>query len=161
VARVAPAGEGKLAVHLAREESELLRRLCDEMRALLAGGADGNDPVLGRLFPDAYEQPEEARAYRELVGDDLRRSKVTALEGLARDLGGGEVDAELGLDAAETWLTALNDMRLAIGTRLNVDEERMAAELDERDPQAPAMSILHWLGWLQQSLLEARAEETS
>jgi hypothetical protein len=53
------------------------------------------------------------------------------------------------------WLRTINDIRLTIGTRLEVDETKMAAELDERDPEAPALAVLHWLGWLQESFLES------
>jgi hypothetical protein len=158
VARFTVTPSGALDVHLDHEEGDLLRRLREEMHALLSEGEHSTDPVTTRLFPDAYDAADEARAYKQLVGDDLRRGKLTALDELGRHLGPrGEVDVHLPPEAVDAWLTSLNDMRLAIGTRLEVNEERMSAEIDERDPDAPAISVLHWLGWLQQSMLEARA----
>ncbi len=55
-------------------------------------------------------------------------------------------------DEADAWLGCLNDLRLVLGTRLEVTEE---TELDLRDddPRAQALQVYGWLGWLQESLL--------
>jgi len=61
--------------------------------------------------------------------------------------------------AAGCWLGALNDLRLALGTRLEVTEDTYA-ELDrlpEDSPQAAALGIFAWLGWLQETLVAALA----
>jgi hypothetical protein len=49
----------------------------------------------------------------------------------------------------------LTDLRLAIGTRLDVTEEKMSDDIDPDDPEAAALSVLHWLGWVQGTILEA------
>jgi Domain of unknown function (DUF2017) len=135
------------------EETAVLRRLAGEMRALLSTEA-ATDPVVGRLFPDAYEDPEDAQAYRDLVGDELRAGKLRALDRVELDLGhGGGATVTLGDDSIDAWLTSLTDMRLALGTRLEITEETMGAEIDEHDPQAPAIALLHWLGWVQEAFL--------
>jgi hypothetical protein len=61
-------------------------------------------------------------------------------------------------EEVDRLLALLTDIRLAIGTRLDVTEERMAAELDRDDPDAAALSVLHWLGWLQESVIAAITE---
>ena len=140
---------------LAAEEADLLRRLTGEMRSLL--DEPGSHPAVeGRLFPDAHEDAAEAQAYRDLVGEELRRDKIATLEALGTRLGpSAEVDITLARDEAEGWLTALTDLRLALGVRLDVTEEKMGAEIDVDDPRAAGMMALHWLGYLQESMLAA------
>ena len=53
----------------------------------------------------------------------------------------------------------LTDIRLALGTRFDVTQEKMSHELDPNDPEAPGMSVLHWLGWVQEMLIEIVTEE--
>lgn len=135
-------------------ERGLLQGLLGEMRLLLEADLPKVDPVTARLFPDAYETAEDQDAYHELVGDQLRRDKLRALESMENSIDGeGDLDLKLSEEEANTWLTVVNDLRLAIGTRLNVTEERMEEEVEENDPDAPALSALHWLGWVQESIL--------
>jgi hypothetical protein len=137
-------------------EAQLLRNLTTEYRALLESGRiDRGDPIYDRLFPSAYEAPKDEAAYRELIGDDLQTHKLEALDVVTKGLENTTVDVEG--DDFEAWIRTLTDLRLAIGTRLEVDEERMAAEPDPRDPDAQSLQILHWLGWITEGLLEARA----
>jgi hypothetical protein len=142
-----------LQLRLEPDESAVLGHIVDEMLTLLHSQAS-DDPVTKRLFPDAYESPEDAAAYNELVSDQLMAAKISALETVRKDLENG-ADLVLERDSVEMWLTALTDLRLALGTRLDMTEEKMAMDLDPRDPEASSYAILHWLGWLQESLVEA------
>jgi hypothetical protein len=153
----APGGEVRFV--LEGYEGDLLRQLLQEMRTLLEADVPPSDAVLKRLYPDAFEDEAQARAYRELIGDELETRKLTALRTAEETLGtDGPVDAVLDEEATDRWLALLTDIRLAIGTRLDVTEERMAAELDPDDADAAALAVLHWLGWLQESILAAIAE---
>jgi hypothetical protein len=135
-------------------ERELLKGLLGEMRLLLEADLPKVDPVTARLFPEAYESAEDQDAYQDMVGDQLRRDKLSALESVESCTEGeGDLDLKLSDEDANTWLTVINDLRLAIGTRLDVTEERMEEDIDEKDPDAPALSALHWLGWVQESIL--------
>ena len=49
------------------------------------------------------------------------------------------------------WLTVLNDLRLALGTRIGISEEDTDDDFDEEDH---AQEIYSWLTWLQSNLLE-------
>lgn len=151
MADVTPGRDGP-TLRLDEVESALLRRLTGEMRALLTGSRTGNGPVLDRLFPAAYDEPDDESTYREMVHDSLVTEKLEALDTISTALA-GPTEVTLPREAFATWLACLTDMRLAIGVRLNVDEERMGAEIDPDDPDAQALAILHWLGWLQESLL--------
>lgn len=153
-------GPGKsLEVGLEEYEAEILRRLGGEMQILLEADLPPADKVTARLFPAAYETAEEERAYRDLVGDELRDDKKAALQAMVGALGDdGPVQVTLTEDEIDQWLALITDLRLAIGTRLEVTEETMSQEVDPDDPDAPAYSILHWLGWLQESILEEVAK---
>jgi hypothetical protein len=144
-----------MLLELDQQEAGILRELFKEMRMLLEADVPPGDDVLRRLFPPAHTDEREQQAYEELVGDALRESKREALHRVESDVGpSGEVRAELDGEAVDTWLRVLNDLRLAIGTRLEVDEHKMEKPYDPQDPEAPALAVLHWLAWLQESMLE-------
>jgi hypothetical protein len=146
---------GNIRVGLEEYEAELLRRLAGEMKLLLDADIPRSDPVVNRLFPAAYADPDEERAYRRMTKDDLHDAKQVALTSVSESLGEtGSVEATLASGEVDAWLTFLTDSRLALGTRLDVDEESMSHDVDPDAPDAVAMSVLHWLGFLQESLLE-------
>ncbi|WP_407552789.1 DUF2017 domain-containing protein [Streptomyces sp. Pv4-95] len=131
------------------------------------------DPVLARLFPDAYGGPdlvpdEDVRAasaeFRRYTENDLRSRKRDDALALVRSLDalapGEEGGAQLRLkpDECRQWLGALNDLRLAIGTRLEVTDEEDGGELlrlPDTDPRKPMVMAYLWLGGLQETLVEA------
>ncbi|MBW3593162.1 MAG: DUF2017 domain-containing protein [Actinobacteria bacterium] len=135
--------------HLAREERALLERLAVELESALDGS---DDPALGRLFPDAYEDDDAAAAdYRELVGRDLREERRAAARVLRETLGRGTLSE----NEVDAWLRALNDLRLVLGTRLGVTEELYEHELDPADPRAPELAVFFYLTWLQERMIQA------
>ena len=135
-------------------EASVLRDLVEQMRALLKE-SDAADPVRARLFPDAYESDGDSAAYRELTGGDLSAAKLEALDRVAETLGsGGSTKVRLTEEEAEAWIRALTDMRLAIGTRLEVTEATMNFVPEPNDPTFEPLQTLHWLGWLQERILE-------
>ncbi|MFG2892636.1 DUF2017 domain-containing protein [Streptomyces sp. NPDC048248] len=131
------------------------------------------DPVLARLFPDAYGGPDlvpdddvraAAAEFRRYTENDLRSRKRDDALALVRSLDalapGEEGGAELRLkpDECRQWLGALNDLRLAIGTRLEVTDEEDGGELlrlPDTDPRKPMVMAYLWLGGLQETLVEA------
>jgi Domain of unknown function (DUF2017) len=142
--------EGDYRLRLSEGERELLGRLPRELIHLLA--ADPGDPALRRLRPAAYEDdPEAEDEYSRLMSKELEEGRREALRVLAetaeRDrLTGEELDA---------WLRALTDLRLALGTRLDVTEDVYTRELDPDDPQAYELSVFAYLSWLQEQAVEA------
>jgi len=126
------------------------------------------DPVLARLFPTAYADDAEAAAeFRRYTESDLRNGKaagaaaiIDALEeaGLPDQPEDGMfIDVELSPQVAITWMRTFTDMRLAIATRLGIeegDEERWYALPDE-DPERQVHDIYEWVGYLQETLVQA------
>ncbi len=112
------------------------------------------DPALARLLPDAYrDDPGAAGEFRRLTESALRRDKVSAADRLLATLPGkGPGEVRLDPELTETWLSTINDVRLALGTRLEVREEM--AEPDPEDPDAPAYVVYLWLTELQGVLIE-------
>ena len=153
--RVSGGGDDAL-LHVEEHEAGLLRELVSETRTLLEADVPRADPVIARLFPDAYrDDPEAAEAYHDLVGDELRREKLRALAAVSESLGpSGDANVTLDGDTATAWLAWLADVRLAVGTRLGATEETMSDDVDPESPDAPAYEVLHWLGWIQESILE-------
>lgn len=120
--------------------------------------AKPDDPALARLFPDAYpDDPEAASDFRRYTEGDLRARKVDAASVAARTLHAGGGRVELDPEQAQAWLGVLNDLRLTLGTRLEVTEEHeeVFGRLSDDDPRKQLWYIYDWLSFLQQSLVEA------
>jgi len=148
-----PLPDGGIRLHLSRDERALLVGLAGELRALLE--VEPDDPSLRRLFPSAYEDEADERAYRELTGDSLLDGRREALDVLERTAD----RKQLGPEEADAWLRALNDLRLVLGTRLDVEEDTFASEPDLNDPRGQALAVYGYLSWLQEQLVEALSRD--
>ena len=130
----------------------------EEMFALSDSAALPDDPVLARLLPDADpDDPAAAGEFRRYTESSLRSGKAAAAMTLLGTLPetGGRV--RLSADEAQAWLRSLNDIRLALGVRLNVTEDRddMLARTEQGGPEAAGLWIYDWLTLLQETLVEA------
>ena len=119
-----------------------------------------DDPALRRLLPDAYADRDAAGEFRRLMDSELRRLKTDALDevrGAVASAGGSGAKLRLAPQQAESWLQALTDIRLVLGTRLDVTEdlEDRWAQIGPDDPMAPLLAAYEWLGWLQESVVLA------
>jgi hypothetical protein len=115
-----------------------------------------DDPAVARLFPDAYDDDESASEFRRFTERSLRDAKVaharTVLDGLAAS--GDKV--VLNEAQAVSWLGTLNDLRLTLGSRLGITDERDDWEmLPEEHPAALLFSLYDWLTFLQETLVHA------
>src|SRR5438094_690531 len=121
-----------LEIWLDPEVAAVIRRTAREVQELIAsepavdglagpgGGGEvpplSEDPALARLFPSAYDDPEQAEEYRRYTYTELHAAKVAGLEQLARQLTELPPRVVLDDDSAQVWLSALNDLRLVIGS---------------------------------------------
>jgi hypothetical protein len=142
----------RFRVRLTPEEREVLRSLPDQLRDLLPT----DDPSVRRLHPPAYpDDPEREEEYRRLVRDDLIRQRLEALEVMRSTVEAESIDQ----DQLTAWLGTLNDLRLVLGTRLEVTEELYEEGMPPDDPRGPAFALYQYLGWLEEHVVAVLAGE--
>lgn len=166
---------GGVRLTITAEEAAVVRSLVRQLLELMGGprpqGRDDGlpditlsenteasaDPVLARLFPDAYREDGAAAAeFRRYTEAGLRDGKQAAAELVLQTLGeGGRVD--LDAEQAQVWMRSLNDLRLALGTRLGITEESLdrMRHLDWNDPDHAPYAAYDWLTYLQEDLVRA------
>ena len=159
-------------VELLRNETAAPREGDDPLEQLLdfsGPTTEPEDPVLARLFPTAYPHDEDAAGeFRRFTEGTLRDNKAQAAVGIIETLEQAGLPAELGEESitvdieleqgeAVGWLKSFTDIRLALATRLGIedgDDDYWLAVPDE-DPRAHVYDIYQWLGFLQETLVEA------
>lgn len=146
------------------EETQVLRQVATEVVALLTEGFDREDPVVERLFPDVYpDDTAAASEFREFTDGDLKTAKIDQAGAMLAVLpASGAAEVSLDDESAEAWLRALNDVRLALGIRLELDDDTdiereldIALRQDRSSTRAGQLSLYAYLGYLQESLLSA------
>jgi hypothetical protein len=147
--RIERRGDGA-RLRLPKGERELLRELVADLDARLAGETADDD--LRRLFPPAYDTaPDDEAEYRRLQRSEL-------LDGHRRALRMVEATIErehLTGPELEGWLTALNELRLVLGTRLDITEDSYVRWPDPRDPDARERALYLYLSGLQEEAVNA------
>lgn len=146
--------DGTFSVHLTEPEQVLVKSLLAQLRTLLkVETADEITEASGvrRLFPTAYPDRDDLEAeYQDLVRDDLVRKRLAAIDEVEATIVLPELDEE----QLTTWLTTFNDLRLVLGTRLDVSEDDDGF-IDPDDPDAPALVAYGYLGELLESTVIA------
>lgn len=143
--------DGTFVIRLDEVERDVVVGICAELRELLS--VDPDVPITRRLFPDAYPDDEEQeRFYQQMARGELLASRVGALEVVEQTATQDSVDrAEL-----EQWMTAINAVRLTLGTALGVTEGPI--ELDPDDPDIGLWATYELLSVLLGSVVQALAE---
>ena len=141
--------DGRYVVDLGESERDLLVALADQMTELLRSG----DPSLVRLFPRPYGDDDERNdGYAALVVPMLTEQRLAALEVVRATARATEVSE----DELETWMRSVNDVRLVLGTVLDVDEDGTPAGGDERDhADADRWATYEYLGMLLELIVRA------
>ena len=144
--------DGSFEVRLPDEERQVLADVLPQLRAALQGDASA-DPAFRRLFPVAYADDANHEAeYRELVGDELLTKRLANVDIVLSTITADHI-AE---DELFAWMGAINDLRLVLGTRLDVSEET-DLEVGPQHPEAAAYALYAYLGWLLELLVDAVA----
>ena len=174
-------GEHTYVAQFDTAEREILINLCEQLIELLAERVDHGhedplaamvgitshdsppeDEVLRRLLPNAYSDEVDASEFRRYTESTLRGKKQAHAMSIRMALKSSpEGDIELDHDNANFWLGGLNDMRLALGVRLKIENNNYEhlELLAPDDPMRGVYAVYSWLGWLQESLLEALMSE--
>lgn len=174
-------GENAFIAQFSESEREVLINLVEQIIELLGERADNHvedplaamvgitshdsppeDEVLLRLLPNAYADQVDAAEFRRYTESTLRAKKFGHSMSMRINLKSA-IDGiiEIDHDGANDWLGAMNDIRLALGVRLNV-EQHSHEELEllaPDDPMRGVYAVYSWLGWLQESLIVALMDE--
>jgi hypothetical protein len=146
------AGDYKL--RLEPGERALLEHLPDQLEELLTASTTSVDDAAARLFPPAYVGDAERDAeYQRLMRTELVRRRVEALETVRSTLDAARLTASE-LDA---WLRVLNDVRLVLGTVLDVSEDEDPMDIDPAAPDAGQRIAYMMLSGLVSDAVDALA----
>jgi len=174
-------GDNAFVAEFSESEREVLINLVEQIIELLGERTDNHmddplaamvgitthdsppeDEVLLRLLPNAYVDQVDAAEFRRYTESTLRAKKYAHSMSMRITLKSA-IDGiiEVDHDGANDWLGAMNDIRLALGVRLKV-EQNSHEELEllaPDDPMRGVYAVYSWLGWLQESLIVALMDE--
>jgi hypothetical protein len=145
--------DGSFTIRLSEAEQMLVKSLLAQLRTLLKLEGSGElteESGIRRLFPAAYPGRDDLEAdYREMVHDELLKERLAAIDRVEDTIVLPSLDEE----QLTTWLRTFNDLRLVLGTRLDVSEDM--GPIDPDDPEAPALAAYEYLGWLLECTVDA------
>ncbi|RJQ76408.1 DUF2017 domain-containing protein [Pseudonocardiaceae bacterium YIM PH 21723] len=172
-----------IVTELTQHEAQMVRFMVDQIKELLTmrfrdhpqdelseltgirtgPSSKPEDPMLARLLPDFHHDPDyelagrdadSAAALRSMHEPALLEAKSEVADVVLKTCPefGGRIT--LTPEEAQSWLYALNDVRLALGTALEISED-FPDELPEDDPRAGQLDVYQWLTWMQDSLVGA------
>lgn len=153
--------DGAVKLDLGSDERDVLRSLPVQLGDVLRQSP--GEAALTRLAPPAYvEEPQHEDEYRRFMGDDLRDRQLAALAVMSETSGADRLSEE----QAQGWLSALNSLRLVLGTQLDVGDDDFADELDDEldddadpdDVRAGGLQLYRYLSMLLDELVTALAE---
>lgn len=134
-------------LRIREEERDVVGSLMAQMRDLISE----RDSTAWRLFPNAYQDdPAMAAEYEDMVGDELRNGRLTSIEIVESTIEATELTEE----QVHSWMGAVNDLRLVLGTRLDVTEESQMSDYNTNMARS-LFSAYMYLGALLEELVTA------
>lgn len=132
-------------LRLGLDERDVLRGLPAQLRQLIEEESPSSDPALIRLYPPAYpNDPIRNLEYEMVAGDDLTKQRLAAVETMERTIDADRLDE----DELTAWVAVANDLRLVLGTRLEITEETREGDFPADDPRAGAFALYAYLTFL-------------
>jgi hypothetical protein len=112
------------------------------------------DEATARLFPNPYpDDRQREQEYRLLAHTELLESHLAALEVLEKSADADRLDDE----QANAWIRALNEIRLVLGSRLDLTDDGPDPPLTLDDPRLPVFAAYDHLTRIQGELVDALA----
>jgi hypothetical protein len=175
---------GGITGKLDRAEKTMLTHLLTQVQEMLSGRAEEGpndelsaltgidtgpsappqDPALARLLPNFHrldssqagtaDLTDSAAALRSLHEPAIVEEKQENISFVLGVLNDARSEIVLSDSGAESWLSAVNDVRLVLGSRLEVTEDT-PERLPKDDPRAGELAVYHWLTFCQDSLVGA------
>jgi len=148
-APIRPSGDDAYVVDLGEAERELIRSTAGQLKELLV---ETDGPVLRRLFPPPYgDDTERNEGWAALARPELIENRLASL-----DLVIATADAtSLDEDQADAWMRSLNDVRLVLGTVLDITDDALDPAIDESN--LATYQAYELLGALLETVVQARA----
>lgn len=115
----------RFAVDLPDELREVLASMVGDLRTLVTTEDPSTDPSVARLYPPAY--PDDLLQnldYDRSQHDDLHDGRLAGIDTVLRTMEA----ASLTEDELLAWLRTCNDLRLVLGTRLDIQEDSTAED---------------------------------
>jgi hypothetical protein len=120
-------------------------------------GSLGEDPAAEQLDQAPYpEDPQASAEFRRLMADELTQSRAADRSAFALTVEQATRGVVLSPGESEAWLRVLGEARLVLASRCGILEDGWEDALPEDDPP---VALLHYLGWLQQSLTETLEDD--
>jgi Domain of unknown function (DUF2017) len=143
---------GDFELRLDPKERDILRGLPDQLRSLIENEDPTSDPAMARLYPPAYEDdPIRNLEFERMAGDDLTSQRLASIAAME-----GSLDADrLTEEQVLSWLSVLNDLRLVLGTRLEITEETTEGDFAPDDPRASTFALYAYLTWLVDAIVRS------
>ncbi|BBX72651.1 DUF2017 domain-containing protein [Mycobacterium shinjukuense] len=136
----------------------------EEITGIKTGHADRpSDPTLTRLLPDFYRRDADDpltldasetlnSALRSLHEPEIINAKRVAAQQLLDTVPNNGGRFELTEEAANAWIAAVNDLRLALGVLLDIGPQG-PERLPAGHPLAAHLDVYQWLTVLQEYLV--------
>ena len=141
---------GSLDLRITNEERELVGHLTEQLRDLLMGttASGAVDPAMRPALSNGQTKLDEYQAGKR---DELLSRRLENIDTVERTL-----DAEVLSEVeAATWIKTINDLRLVLGTKLDVIEEDDITDLDPDEEDSYPKAVYHYLGHLLGELIDA------
>ena len=139
---------GKVGVRLDDTMRALLRQVSEELREVLLVD---DDTQTRRLYPTAYPDDETLESgYQDMMHDQLLMQRLDGIDQLQATV----EDEEISVEVADAWMSTINQVRLVLGTQLDVGESDL--EISEDDPLATNYVVYQVLTHLLEELTQAR-----
>lgn len=143
---------GDFELSLGPKERDILRGLPDQLRSLIENEDPTSDPAMARLYPPAYEDdPIRNLEFERITGGDLTSQRLSSIAAME-----GSIDADrLTQEQLLSWLGVSNDLRLVLGTRLEITEETTEGDFAPDDPRSSTFALYAYLTWLVDAIVRA------
>jgi hypothetical protein len=138
-------------VRLGPNERAVIRSLAGQHRELLIAESPSSDPAVARLFPSAYpDDPLRSLEFEQATGGALLDGRLQAVSTVESTADADTLTEEQLLQ----WLAVVNDLRLVLGTRLDVTEETTEDDFAGDEERSGAFDLYVFLTWLESEIVE-------
>jgi hypothetical protein len=147
--------DGTFEWKLGANERRILQRVASDFKDLLSTETPSSDASLQRVFPPAHpDDPIAELEYERTAGGAILAAKIEQLETLQRCVDQRVLTEEEVLEC----MRATNDLRLVLGTRLDIQEDSDPVGFSGDPETRSSFELYGYLSWLEESMIDALGE---